>query len=140
MSTRPLLSMTSSHPPSLDADSLVSIALVRFQAGALDAAETLCREALSVTPDHPRALGVLGAALLPAGGLGEVLEFFERQCRLELREPLHWMNLGTTRRLLGRYDDALAAFMHAAQLGEASADFFYNVGLAHLDRHDYESA
>ncbi len=30
--------------------------------------------------------------------------------------------------------------MRASELGAATADFFYNVGLAHLDRHDYESA
>ncbi len=30
--------------------------------------------------------------------------------------------------------------MRASELGAATANFFYNVGLAHLDRHDYESA
>jgi tetratricopeptide (TPR) repeat protein len=37
-------------------------------------------------------------------------------------------------------DDALSAFARAATLGASSADFYYNVALAHLERNDLESA
>jgi tetratricopeptide (TPR) repeat protein len=119
---------------------LVSKAQARQQSGDAAAAETLCREALALSPDHKGALGVLGMMLYGAARTGEAHEVFDRLTQLEPQEPLHWMNLGTARRALGQYDDALKAFMLAAELGETSADFFYNVGLTHLDRHDYEAA
>jgi Flp pilus assembly protein TadD len=59
---------------------------------------------------------------------------------LEPGEPMHWMNVGTARRCDGRIDEALYAFARAAALGAASADFYYNVGLAHIARDDFESA
>lgn len=135
------------NPPSIleefgvpDPGTLVDTALARLQAGDAAAAETLCREALALSPDHTGALGVLGMMLYGAARTGEAHEVFDRLTQLEPNEPLHWMNLGTARRALGQYDDALKAFMLAAELGETSADFFYNVGLTHLDRHDYEAA
>jgi len=72
--------------------------------------------------------------------MGEAYEVFDKLTQLEPQQPLHWMNLGTARRALGQLEDALRAYWHAYTLGEASADFFYNVGLTHLDRHDYEAA
>jgi Flp pilus assembly protein TadD len=123
-----------------DPGTLVRAALGRLQAGDGAATETLCREALVLSPDHAGALGVLGMMLYGATRTGEAYEVFDRLTQLHPLEPLHWMNLGTARRGLARYDDALEAFMHAAELGADSADFFYNVGLTHLDRHDYEAA
>jgi Flp pilus assembly protein TadD len=55
-------------------------------------------------------------------------------------EGAHWMNLGTARRGAGKYEEALRAFTRAAELGFADADFYFNVGLTHMDRRDYESA
>jgi Flp pilus assembly protein TadD len=49
------------------------------------------------------------------------------------------MNLGTARRCSGRLDDALAAYSGAAERGADSADFYYNVGLTHIDRNDFEA-
>jgi Flp pilus assembly protein TadD len=118
----------------------VRAALARLQAGDAASAETLCREALALARDHPGALGVLGMMLYGAQRAGEAREVFEKLTQLQPDEPLHWMNLGTARRTLGQHDDALKAFMRASELGAASADFFYNVGLTHLDRHDYAAA
>jgi tetratricopeptide (TPR) repeat protein len=123
-----------------DPTALANAAMARLQAGDTAATETLCREALLLAPDHLDALAVLGAMLYGARRPGEAHEVFDKLTQLQPDEPLHWMNLGTARRALGQYADALAAFMHAAKLGAASADFFYNVGLTHLDRHDYEAA
>ena len=50
------------------------------------------------------------------------------------------MNLGTARRGLADFDGALRAYARASELGAATAQFYYNVGLTHLDRHDFESA
>jgi tetratricopeptide (TPR) repeat protein len=65
---------------------------------------------------------------------------FAELTRIQPREGIHWMNLGTARRGAGKYEEALHAYMRAAELGLTDADFYLNVGLTHIDRRDYESA
>jgi Flp pilus assembly protein TadD len=60
--------------------------------------------------------------------------------RRQAGHSAHWVNLGTILRGLRRYEEALAAYIRAAALGEDSPSFLYNVGLLHQDRGDYESA
>lgn len=121
-------------------DDLVQSALALLEKDQLSGAETFCRQALKSQPDHIPALVVLGLTLHSASRFGEAETVFEELVRREPTEAIHWMNLGTARRRTGKFDLALAAYMHASQLGCATADFFYNVGLTHLDRYDFEAA
>jgi tetratricopeptide (TPR) repeat protein len=62
---------------------------------------------------------------------------------LTRREPAHaphWMNLGTVLRQLQHYEESLTAYAQAAALGERSSGFYYNVGLLHMDRGDFDTA
>jgi tetratricopeptide (TPR) repeat protein len=99
----------------------------------------LCRQALSLDPSHIEALGVLGFLLHSARQFDESAEVFAKLTELQPAEPDYWMNLGTARRCSGRLDDALAAYSVAAERGANSADFYYNVGLTHIDRNDFEA-
>ena len=121
-------------------DQLVGEAITALQDGRADAAEMLCRRALTLAPNDLGALSVLGAVLHGAGRHGEAEQIFTDLIEVQPDEPVHWMNLGTTRRALGNPEGALPAFTRAAQLGAASSDFFYNVGLTHIDRKDFEAA
>jgi Flp pilus assembly protein TadD len=103
------------------------------------AAEDACRLALAIDPAHIEALGVLGFLLHSAGRFTESEEVFAKLVEVQPAEPSHWMNLGTARRCGGRLDEALVAFANASSRGADSADFFYNVGLTHIDRKDFES-
>ena len=85
-------------------------------------------------------MALLGYRLYSSARYAEAEQVFVQLTRSAPREPMYWSNLGTARRNQGKLDAALAAFARAAELGAASADFFFNVGLAHLDRRDYESA
>jgi Flp pilus assembly protein TadD len=128
------------NSPTLSPESLLTTAISLAQNGELAAAETACRQALTLAPKDPPVLGVLGYVLYSAGRFGEAQETFAELTALEPADPEHWMNLATARRGLADLDGALRAYMRASELGAASADFFYNVGLTHLDRHDYEAA
>jgi tetratricopeptide (TPR) repeat protein len=86
------------------------------------------------------ALGLLGANLHAQERYPEAEAVFAELTRIQPREGVHWMNLGTARRGAGKYEEALHAYMRAAELGCTDADFYFNVGLTHLDRRDYESA
>jgi Flp pilus assembly protein TadD len=93
-----------------------------------------------IDPAHIDALTRLGLALMAQSRDGEALAVYQDLTRLQPQRAAHWVNLGTVLRRLRRYDEALAACIEAAALGESSASFLYNVGLLHQDRGDYESA
>ncbi|WP_129640946.1 tetratricopeptide repeat-containing sulfotransferase family protein [Peristeroidobacter agariperforans] len=111
-----------------------------FEANQLAAAEAQCRQLLGLQPGHIHALGLLGAILHAQERYPEAEVVFADLTRRLPREGAHWMNLGTARRGAGKYEEALRAYMRAAELGYTDADFYFNVGLTHIDRRDYESA
>jgi Flp pilus assembly protein TadD len=123
-----------------DIDTILQRAAALYGDGEPLLAETECRRALTLNPKHPGALTALGFLLHQASRFGEAEETYTTLTDLEPQNWRHWMNLGTARRGLADIDGALRAYLRASELGAATADFFYNVGLAHLDRHDYESA
>jgi tetratricopeptide (TPR) repeat protein len=122
------------------ADLHVAEAVRLFQSGDLPGAEAACRRALAGSPAEPRALALLGALFLAARRYGEAEAVFFDLTGIEPGEPSHWINLGTTLRGLGRFDEALGAYARAAALGEKGAAFYFNLGLTHLDRGDLASA
>jgi tetratricopeptide (TPR) repeat protein len=123
-----------------DPPALVRAARNALQQADVAAAETLCRRALSIDPTLTESLALLGAAVNAQARFPEAEKIFTELTRREPQQRLHWMNLGTVLRANAHPDDALAAYARAAALGEASADFYYNVGLLHVDRVDPESA
>ena len=127
-----------SLPPELQA--ALRAAVAAFKAGQLDIAEQNCRLVLARAPGDPRALGVYGAVLHGLERYSEADGVFSALVNLDPNTAAHWMNLGTARRGAGKFDEALCAYTRAAELGCATADFYFNVGLTHLDRRDYESA
>jgi tetratricopeptide (TPR) repeat protein len=125
--------------PSADAGELVRAAWAAYARDEPRAAESLARDALAVDAAHGDALGALGYFLHAGRRFTEAAEIFRSLADLQPDEPAHRMNLGTALRCAGRFDEALKAYAGAAALGGRSADFFYNVGLTHIDRRDYES-
>src|SRR5687768_13155189 len=96
-----------------------------FQANQLAAAETQCRQLLTLQPGHIHALGLLGAILHAQERYPEAEVVFAELTRRQPREGAHWMNLGTARRGAGKYEEALHAYMRAAELGCTDADFYF---------------
>ncbi len=124
----------------MNADQELQTAAELFGQGETLAAELRCRQVLQAVPGHRDAQSLLGLLLHTSGRFAEAEEIY---AALALQEPdawPHWMNLGTVRRNNKRYDAALTAYTRAAQLGAANADFFYNVGLTHIDRCDFQAA
>lgn len=132
--------MSSSPEVTQDANALVATATNALNRGELDLAEVHCRQALAVEPGHVGALAVLGSALFSLARFREAESLFQELTDRLPQVGAFWMNLGTARRASEKLDDALSAFTRAAELGVKSADFFFNLGLTHLERHDYESA
>ena len=125
---------------SSDPEVLAVEALRHLSAGDLAAAELACRTALGVDARHVSASTSLGAVLLAQGRFGEAQSVFSELLQREPEVASHWVNLGTARRGMREYDQALQAYARAAALGVNEADFYFNVGVTHLDRGDFESA
>jgi len=126
--------------PCPEADQLTELAIECLSAGQAATAEAHAREAVRLAPRNVKALSALALALHTESKHADSAAVYSKIAELEPGEPLHWMNIGTALRCDGRIDEALYAFARAAAIGAASADFYYNVGLAHIARDDFESA
>jgi tetratricopeptide (TPR) repeat protein len=122
------------------ADEDLRSAYAALAAGNVALAEVDCRRALVRSPEHSGALSLIGFIEISAGRFGEALPIFERLCRLEPQQASHWSNLGTALRGTAEPEDSLKAFARAAELGEHSPDFHFNLGLTHMARGDFEAA
>jgi Flp pilus assembly protein TadD len=127
------------HTPPSSPGSLIQAAWSAHTRHNTPTAIKLCREALKSEPKNIEALGTLGLLLHSAREYPEAEEVFAELTGIQPAEPSNWMNLGTARRCAGRLEEALSAYAEAVTRGAASADFFFNVGLTHIDRKDYES-
>lgn len=115
-------------------------ALDAFNGGDAAASETWCLKSLELAPGNTTALAILGLVYHAQSRFAEAIRTFEELVGAEPLEATHWLNLGTARRCIGQFDAALTAYARGAQLGGTSADFYYNVGLTHIDRLDFEAA
>jgi len=123
-----------------DLGALLGVAYNAVESGNLEVAEANCRDILREQPRHTEALALFGYLQLTQGRFGEALPTFEQLCQLEPQQPSHWLNLGNALRGTGEPDKALQALARAAQLGEASVNFQFNLGLTHMARGDFEAA
>ena len=123
-----------------NADQEVEVAAELFNQGNTAAAELRCRQVLRAVPAHREAQSLLGLLLHSSGRFAEAEEVYASLALQEPGEWYHWMNLGTARRNAKRFDEALLAYTRASDLGAGNADFFYNVGLTHVDRCDFQAA
>ena len=122
-----------------DEEELVRTARESLAAGDSAVAELLCRRVLERNPAHAGALSLTAFLQLSQARYGEALPLVEQLCRIQPHERAHWVNLGNTYRGIGAHDDALKAFAHALELGERSAGLYYNLGLTHIARGDFEA-
>lgn len=132
--------MTTPPEAARDANAFVATAMEALNRGDLDLAEVHCRQALAMEPKHIGALAVLGGVLHGLARFREAESLFADLTERAPGTASFWMNLGTVRRATGKLDAALAAYARAAELGEKSADFLFNLGLTHLERLDPEAA
>jgi Flp pilus assembly protein TadD len=121
-------------------EQLVQSGIALLRQGSAGAAERCAREALAAAPQSLPAMTLFAIALSAQSRHEAAAGAFTALTRLQPAESSHWTNLGTSLRALGRLDGALEAYQRAASLGDASADFHYNLGLLHIDRGEYEAA
>jgi predicted O-linked N-acetylglucosamine transferase (SPINDLY family) len=102
-----------------DIDRLIDAGFAQHEAGRLDQAEALYREALAGDPKHAEALHLLGLVSFQRGEFQSAIELIE--CAIpELDDlPEAHLNLGNAMREVGRLTEAVGCYRRAIDLDPA---------------------
>jgi predicted TPR repeat methyltransferase len=121
-----------------DADALANLGWALFNLNLQELAVTRCDQALSLQPEHPRALFTRGLALHQLGRFAEAVEAYDKALALRAEMPEALNHRGRALHVLERYEQALASYERAIALLPAFADAWNNKGsaLTMLQRHD----
>lgn len=92
-------------------------------------AERLCRQILSLRPNHSEAMGLLGMALFSLGRTQEAAAVLQQAAALRPDQPDLHNNLGVALNHAHRYAEAVEAFGKALALRPQDAEICNNMGI-----------
>ena len=99
-----------------------------FQSGNLAKAEAICLQVLAIQPDNAEALFMAGAIAFQQSRHNEALALFERAAVRAPNIAAIQNNIGTTLKLLMRFDEATSAFSLAVALQPDYPHAWFNLG------------
>ena len=114
--------------------------MAAVQAGNPVGAERDCRRLLSAEPEHGTALVLLAIALQHQHFPLRAAAIHEQLTVLYPSSAVHWTNLATVLREVGRLDEAEDAYRIALRLAPDDAGIQGNLGLLYKERADYPNA
>ena len=118
----------------------VAQGLEHHQAGRLDEAEKLYRQALALKPGDPDAQHYLGVALHQRGEHEAAVELIEHAVAVRPDSPQMFANLAEARRESGKPVEAEAACRRAIALAPGYADAWLNLGAALFQQRRFDEA
>jgi len=129
------------QPPSprSDIDTTLQWAASALMQGRADDAERLAREVLKQIAQHPRALYLLGCALLLQERAREAIPPLEKAARAG-QDPAVETHLAVALRRVGRMDDALARLTRAIKRRPAHGEAFHELGYLLLSLQRFDEA
>jgi Flp pilus assembly protein TadD len=110
-------------------ESDIARVMAAVQAGDAVSAEQDCRRLLRAHPDHETALVLLAVALQHQHLPLRAAAIHERLTVLYPDHAVHWTNLATVLREVGRLDEAEDAYRIALRLAPDDAVFLVNLGV-----------
>ena len=113
-----------------------ALGIVLEQRAAHDEARDHFARAIALQPSSYEPLNNLGASYLATRDNARALQALERAALLEARDPAVFNNMGIALGRLGRYDDALEAFLHAGPKYAA----WNNLGWVRYEQGHYSAA
>jgi tetratricopeptide (TPR) repeat protein len=114
---------------SIDAD-LLSTGIQFHQAGRLEEALSIYRQALAGDPQNATALSLLGAACINLKRWDEAAEHLHAAVRIDPKHPSAYDNLGVLLAKQNRMPEAVAAFRRAAELSPSNPQTHLNLAAA----------
>jgi tetratricopeptide (TPR) repeat protein len=100
------------------------------QAGRLHKADAIYRKVLSVAPNHPDALHMLGLVAHQANKNDEAAAFVEKAISIDPENSAFRNNLGNVYVALNRFDDAVACFEKTIHIAPKTVETHINLGNA----------
>jgi Tfp pilus assembly protein PilF len=119
---------------------LLNEASAHEQAGRLDMAESILGQILAETPEQPAALHLSGIVAFRKGRIGEAAALMERSIARLATNAIYHRNICEVYRILGRYDEAIAAGRCAIRLNPEDPHGYNNLGVAHYHRLELDAA
>ena len=113
---------------------IVQKALQHHQAGQFDEAESLYRQALSIRPNYPDALHLLGFLYHYRNQNEQAVEWIEKAIVADPKQPLFFSNLGTVYSAMGQLDQAIACYQKSLAIKPDYYNALCNLGNALKDQ------
>jgi len=122
------------------AGALHLLGMAEFKLGRPEAAETLIRKALDITPDFAETHNSLAQVLVAQGKNAEAAASWRRalEIRPDFAEALN--RLGVVLGNLGQWDEARDYFSHAVTVKPDFAEAYNNLGVASHEKGDFAQA
>jgi len=114
----------------LTIEQALQLALQHHQAGQLPQAESLYRQILTLSPDHPNALHLLGLVLHQTRRPQEAEPLIRRAIAVLPNQPEFHSNLGNVLQDLSRFDEAITEYRSALNLKPDFPQALNNLGNA----------
>ena len=111
-----------------------------LQARRPDEAERQLIAAMSLAPEHPEVLHMLGNAQSMRGQVGEAIATLQKATQQRPDDPLILNSLGIALGKGSQADDAIAALRRACALDPQLAGAWFNIALLHAGLAEYELA
>jgi tetratricopeptide (TPR) repeat protein len=119
---------------------LMNEASAHEQAGRLDLAENVLGRILAEMPEQPAALHLSGILAFKKGRIAEAARLMERSIAQLPDNAIYHRDICEVYRLLGRYDDSVAAGRRAICLSPEDLHCYNNLGVAYYHRLQLDEA
>ena len=127
-------------PGNETADQALTRALNAAKLRRINEAIGICRDVLTVTPNLPGALGLLGGILGQEGRAAEAIPLLEAAIARQGNVANWHLNLCALYRSQNRLDEAVRAGLEAVRLSPDTANHRVELALTHLTRGDRDAA
>lgn len=138
-----LISSPAAAPPPSPQQRLAALlgqATEHEQAGRLDMAEAVLTQILGEFPEQPGALHMMGIVAFKKGRIAEAAGLMERSIARAATTALYHRNICEVYRVLGRYDEAVAAGRRAVSLSPEDPHCYNNLGVTYYHRLELDAA
>jgi len=120
--------------------SLLNQSLDALRNSSLEMAELHLKQALSLEPNNPHTLRLLGVVAAQRADYAKAVELFSAAIQVAPEIAVAYSNLGNVYARLRQFDQALGAFEQAASLDPQDAETWSNAGIVFFELKRFEEA
>ena len=123
-----------------DIASLLNQSLDALRNSSLEMAELYLKQTLSLEPNNPHSLRLLGVVAAQRADYEKAIEFFSAAIQIAPEIAVAYSNLGNVYARLRQFDQALRAYEQAAVLDPHDAETWSNAGIVFFELKRFEES